>query len=189
MNQHFSLGLNFQNSVWDYIPKIDYSLVETSLIHNFIDNQTNGKIHLICNNLIDANDKVGSMENVIELLARNHPEDTFVATHGFTTSLPNIKFTFDIFMMNNDLLEISYLSKFTNVIVGKNNGPYTYTLTRSNLQDTRKNYICITDSESNMLSYGLNSTANLNMITDQSDDIEIAYAINSAIKSSKENIQ
>ena len=187
LNQNFNLNLTFRSSVREYLPEVDYTFVETDKVHSFIDNKSKGKIYLFCNNFTDyPNDYVGSMESIIESMARNYPNDTFVATHGFATSLDNIHFTLDIFSLNNDLLEISYLSKFADVIIGKNNGPYTYTLTKSNLNSSNKNFVCITNNYWEMLTHSIGFPASVQQYDNIEDKIDMTFYINSVIKQSRE---
>jgi hypothetical protein len=67
---------------------------------------------------------------------------------------PNIIFTdelilaeYDTTVLNSwnkkrcDLNEISYLSKFCDIIVGKNSGPYIYCMTEENINDPNKTII------------------------------------------------
>jgi len=181
LNQHFNLNLNILESVWDYIPDIDYSKIDTSKIDQIVSEIT-GSLYLICNNLVkSAQSDMGFMENTVEILARQYPNDTFIVTHGINSTLSNIRCTYNIFQMENDLLEISYLSKFAKVIVGKNSSPYTYTQTKSNLLDANKRFVCFSRVESDILTYGLQCEASF-IFSDTVDDIDAAYFINQVIK-------
>lgn len=182
LNQNFNLNLIIKDSVWDYIPDIDYTTVETERVHQILNEAVNGRLFLICNGPgLSNQSNMGFMENIIEILARTYPQDTFIVTHGFPTILTNIKFTFDIFRMSNDLLEISYISTFADVIVGKNSGPYTYSSTKSNISNPNKKFVCFTKIDSDTLTYGLNCSAKIS-ISDTVNDIDAAYLINQSIK-------
>ena len=90
--------------------------------------------------------------------------------------------------MSNDLLEISYLSKFVNgVIVGKNSGPYTYTHTKANILNPSKHYVCFSKNETDTLNHGLDCPAKF-AFSNTLNDIDAAYLINQSIKQSKEII-
>lgn len=181
LNHHFNLNLQIQPGVWDYIPEIDYSKIDTSRVDQLL-TEVSGRIYLISNNqVMSLQSSMGFMEHTIEILARQYPNDTFIATHSFETNLSNIKFTYEIFRMSNDLLEISYLSKFCNTIIGKNSSPSTYTNTRSNLLDPSKHFVCFSHNENDTLYYGLDCTSQ-STFSNTTDQIEAAHIINQVIK-------
>jgi hypothetical protein len=175
LNQSFNLGLLITNNIWDYIPEIDYTKIDTAIADALVAD-CKGKIYLFCNNpVMSKQSSMGDMKNMIETLAVKYPDDTFIVTDHFNTEYFNIKFTSEIFNKPNDLLEISYLSKFVNVIVGKNSSPYTYTQTKSNICDPTKRFICFSHDVSDTLTYGLNCSATFNFsnIVDEIDAVKI----------------
>jgi len=181
LNQHFNLNLQQSGSVWDYVPEIDYTKIDTSRVDRLL-NEVSGSIYLVCNNqVMSLQSSMGFMEHTVDILARQYSSDTFIVTHGFSTSFPNIKCTFDIFRLDNDLLEISYLSKFAKVIIGKNSGPYTYAHTKSNILDPGKKFVCFSHLESDILTHGMDCSAHFGF-SNTTDDIEAAHVINHIMK-------
>jgi hypothetical protein len=76
-------------------------------------------------------------------IAENNRDVDIICTNKFKTVLPNIKFTSDIIKStkDTDLLEISYLSTFCDVIVGKNSGPYVFCETFTNYNNPNKTFV------------------------------------------------
>ena len=179
MNEFFGTNLILNPDVWAYVPDIDYSVYDTKTVDLFIDSQKT--THLFCNGAVQSTQSsMGNMKEIIETLAVKHPEDTFVATEAFDTTLPNIKFTNDIFNKPCDICEISYLSIKTNVVVGKNSGPFTYANTRRNLMNPNKHLICFSHKPEDTLPYGLDFPADF-VFSDTIDNDEAVNIIEKAI--------
>jgi hypothetical protein len=101
-------------------------------------------------------DYTGDMSPIIEIIAENNPNKTFIATHPFDCSLDNVVFTSDIIKSNQcDLNEISYLSTFCDIIVGRNSGPFCFASTKNNLKDPNKIFYAFGDKETDCYVYGV----------------------------------
>ena len=57
-----------------------------------------------------------------------------------------------------DLNEISYLSNYCDLIVGKNSGPFVYTLTKENFKNSNITFISFNKVEDDSLFWNLNSS-------------------------------
>ena len=72
----------------------------------------------------------------------NNDTHTYIFTDHEDIDGSNVKFTNNIFKDKTvDLFEISYLSKFCDIIIGRNSGPYTYSETYDNYMDNTKTFL------------------------------------------------
>jgi len=158
LRQQFGIDLKLSDDVWDYVPEIDYTPYQTSVIDNYVDFV--GNVYLFCNSAVaSAQSSMDNMKNIIEYVAENHKNDTIVATEKFETKLDNIIFTDNIFEEKCDLCDISYLSTKVNLVVGKNSGPFTYANTKQNLLDKNKVFVNFSHKPEDLLPYGLDIAA------------------------------
>jgi hypothetical protein len=149
------IKLKINPNFWHYIPQVDYSKFDCSAADTFLADHP--KTYLFCNGKVQAHQSgMDQMQASIEILAAKYPHCAFLATEKFSTEVKNIHFTQDVFGMNNDLMEISYLSQHTNLIVGKNSGPFTYSNTLHNLIDTKKIFVCFSNQAVDTLPYLVN---------------------------------
>lgn len=135
------LDLNLEISeINKYFPKIDYSKFFCESIDEFVKNNTQKKI-LFCNGPCHSGQSLydGDMASLIEECADANPDKIFIATYKFNTNKNNIKFTNDLINLDrSDLNEISYLSKFCSLIIGRNSGPYCFCTVEENVMDSEK---------------------------------------------------
>jgi hypothetical protein len=148
--QIFSIIYNKLNikisGIYQYIPDINYSKFEISNINNYIENNHKHKI-LICNgdchNTHSSNDI--DFLYITEKLSEKYTSIDFILTKKIDIEKENIIFTDDLIKADfPDLNEISYLSKFCDIIIGKASGPYCFTITKENIKNKNKSYIFIT---------------------------------------------
>lgn len=127
----------------EYLPRVDYEFCQKNHVDQFVE-KTKGKFKiLICNNVPFSNQSFkGDMSEFIEPLAKDNPDIMFLLTTRTRLNCENIFYTDDITGINDDcdLLEISYLSTFCNVVIGKNSGPYVFCETYDNLMDSKKTF-------------------------------------------------
>lgn len=142
INEYFNLNLKLKESKEEYLPRVDYSFAKTDNIEKYL--QTNKRRILICNNVPASNQSFNSdMQEEIILFARKNTDTDFICTNKISHDLNNIKFVDDIIGFNLDcnLLEISYLSKYCDVIIGKNSGPYVFCETYDNYMNAGKTFV------------------------------------------------
>lgn len=143
INQVFGKNIKLK-SIENYLPFVNYDFVNTKVIDDYISQNKNKKV-LICNGpgLSNQSPYNGDMYSIIENLSLKYKDITFIATQKFDTKNENIHFTDDItFRSDCDLNEVSYLSKFCNLIIGRNSGPYVFSWTKENLHDQDKIFYC-----------------------------------------------
>jgi hypothetical protein len=103
------------------------------------------------------------MKEVIEYIASKYPNYLAITTHKIDSSLENIKYSGDIIQNEGqDLYEISHLSEFCDLIVGRSSGPFTFTNTKKNFFDPSKKFLCFgaSDKVSWNYPYGLDEDEN-----------------------------
>jgi hypothetical protein len=173
LNKRLNSNLILNNKDF-YIGQIDYSMFELENIKIFLENNNKPRV-LVCNNEPMAKQSFkGDLKNILEHLSLKYPSIDWICTNYFKSKNKNknLFFTDDIIKStktnrNNlspwtrsicDLNEISYLSNFCNLIVGKNSGPFVYTLTKENFKNTNITYISLNKIEEDSLFWNLNSS-------------------------------
>jgi len=156
LNKIFNSNLSL-NSIDNYFSFVDYSKFNISNVDKFLLENTNKKI-LFSNGpcLSGQCDYTGNMDLIIETLASSNLDKTFIATHSFDCTLSNVVFTNDIIQSNEcDLNEISYLSTFCDIIIGRNSGPFCFASTKNNLKDPNKVFYAFGNKETDCFAYGV----------------------------------
>ena len=139
-------------SVEDVFPTIDYEKFEIGLVKKWIKNNSGRKMVLIDNGKVLSNQSVNfSFANIITALSIKHKDKLFILCHRENKMFPdNVFYTDDIIGKNGcDLNEISYLSGFCEVIVGRASGAFTFRLTRENLFERNVKILCFSNLSSN----------------------------------------
>lgn len=176
----FGWDVKLKNSVWDYVPTINYEKFNLEPVKQFM--KEHPKAVLFSNN--DARSEqtnIGNMQEIIEELARKYDGLAFVATQKFITNLPNIFFTSDIIKEECDLNEISYMSTLCPVLVGKNSSPSTYFNTKQNYKDPNKIIIDFSKDIRDCLPNGLDMPAEFRF-SDSVDHNTLVDIVSCAIK-------
>lgn len=143
-----SLGLSFRltKPLVEYIPTIDYSYFNVKPIDDFL-LEHKERLVMICNCYAQS----AQAENfdftpIIEKLCSTFESITFIATNPTGLSLPNLVHTLDITKVNDgfDLNEISYLSKYIDIYIGRSSGAQIFTMTKENCMDEKKIFVSFT---------------------------------------------
>lgn len=153
----FKIDIELKNII-EYFPYIDYSYFKIDKIDEFIKNNNSRKKVLLCNGpgLTNQCEYNGDMEEIIETISKKYSDIMFLTTHKINCDKENIKYTGDIIQSDEtDLNEISYLSKFCDIIVGKSSGPFIFSNIRDNIFDEYKSFLCFGDNETYCLPYKL----------------------------------
>lgn len=143
--------------VENYLPYVDYTKYDLANVNMYVDNESKRKI-MFCNGpaLSGQCEYNGNMDYIINPLAERNPDKIFITTHKISTGLENVVYTGDIIKSDRcDLNEISYLSKYCDLLVGRNSGPFCYVSTGENLNDTRKTFYAFGHQESDCFSLGI----------------------------------
>jgi len=147
-----------------YFPFVNYGMVDKAGVNRFVGSDPRKKI-LFSNGECHSGqcEYNGDMKSIIEDIASKHPNKVFIATKNFETQLKNIKFTNEIIDQNKgcDLNEISYLSTYCDLIVGRNSGPYCFTVTDTNINDPNKTFYAFGTRETDCFAMGIEIPAKL----------------------------
>ena len=129
-----------------YIPEIDFNF------YNLKQEKRNKDTVLICNNTpLSGQSSTEDMTDFIEKLAVVMPNKTFLITNDTLKPLnyKNVFYTKNILKENN-LIELSWLSTQCSSVIGRSSGPYTFCLTKTNLEQELKFFeIVYSDPEVN----------------------------------------
>jgi len=144
-------SLRYENT-YMYIPEPDYSYINDLAylkINKFIYDIVDKQLILISNGDVHSNQAYNfNFTPIIKSLAEANENSIFIATSTFDRgSLNNIYFTESLFLeieYGSDLPEISYLSSYMDIIIGRSSGPFTFTQTKFNYKDENKKIVSFT---------------------------------------------
>jgi hypothetical protein len=147
-------------SVNDYIPEIDFQKYQITPVNKFLEECSQKKI-LFCNG--EPRSKQSFREPVNDIimeLAVNLQNHVIICTEKFSTKIPNILFTDDIIQSSgSDLCEISYLSQYCDLVVGRNSGPFVFCLIKNNLLNPHKTFVSFNHLELDQFPLGADFSA------------------------------
>jgi hypothetical protein len=104
-------------------------------------------IILVCDGNVNSGQAINvDLSGAIVELANNNPSSLFLTTTPINHNHPNIIDTSLLTNTNPDLLQISLISTFCDIIVGRASGPYCYTHTKENLLNPNKTYISFSNN-------------------------------------------
>ena len=128
----------------EYMPAIDFDQYDIKAAYDFVQQSllTNEKIVLFCNGSANSGQsRVGDFAAVIARLAKDFPRKRFLLTSAIDgLSAPNIYLANDVLPTKSNLNQIAYISQFSELIVGKNSGPFTWCQFRNNLLDSYRTF-------------------------------------------------
>ena len=126
-----------------YIPEIEYNNLDNiKKINDFFNvlKLNYKKIVLICTGIVTSGQSQNfNFSPIVEKLSDTFPDTLFLVTTNDIIPKKNILSINNIF---SSLLDISYISKKIDIIIGRSSGPYIYWLTKNNLNDRNKKFIC-----------------------------------------------
>lgn len=134
-----------KNSPVAYIPRIDYDVYPVEKALEFVMNEKRDLIY-IDNGLVQSNQAQNFEFNpIVERIAKNCSDKAFLVTQKFTSEQTNIFFTSDYTGgVGFDLNEVSFMSLFCRVLIGRNSGPHVYTQNWQNVHDGSKKLLSFT---------------------------------------------
>jgi hypothetical protein len=143
--KQFGLVDKFNEDVEHYIPYVNFDLVEKENVNKFVQSNKNKKI-LICNGPVLSNQSTSfDFLPVVEKLSGEYKDMQFILTQDSDLRRDNIFYTSEITKTEGcDLNEISYLSEFCDVIVGRASGPACFTHTKNNFFNKEKVMVAFT---------------------------------------------
>ena len=146
INKFFETDLTLNKSKEHYLPRIDFDKINKKAKANIdekLKNENTKKV-LICNNTPASTQSFTfSIDKEIQEMAQSNPDTLFILTNEMLEKEKNISYTSDIIgtKQEPDLQEISYLSSYMDVIVGKNSGPFVFCETYDNYMDKDKTFV------------------------------------------------
>jgi hypothetical protein len=139
------MGVSTHNNYDEYIPTINYRLIpQYEEISNIMESLKKSFSHIVL--LSNGDVQSGQSQNfdfskIIEKLSIQHPEILFLITKNIVNKNKNIIYTSDITNIIPDLLQISYISSYCNIIIGRASGPFCFAHTKENLLNPEKIFI------------------------------------------------
>lgn len=143
----------FIKPIGHYLPVINYSHFDIKNIDRYF--RETKKAHvLICNNgTLSKQAPEVDFNEIVSTLAKIYPDITFIISNrdGGHFSRNNITYCSEV--IDNpettcDLNEISYISTHCDLIVGRSSGPYSFSITKENVETNQFVCICNTQSDS-----------------------------------------
>ena len=148
--------------VENYLPYVDYSKFDVKNVNAFLDGDSKKKI-LFCNGpaMSGQCEYNGDMGEIITPLAMANPHITFITTKITKIGMSNIIDTSEIIQSDRcDLNEIAYLSKYCDLVIGRNSGPFCFASTGENLNDPAKTFYAFGHQESDCFTMGIPKKSN-----------------------------
>lgn len=152
-----SLGLEVEENLDKYIPHVNYELIPN--IDN-IKTKVNDlrknfeKIVLISNGNVHSGQSSNfDFTYVISTLAQSKPNILFLVTKEINLDISNVINTSTITQVIPDLLQISYISNFCDIIIGRASGPFCFSHTKENLLNKNKIFISFCNNKNEGIFY------------------------------------
>lgn len=145
LSEIYEIKLNISQNLIDYFSDVDENVLRLDNVNKFLDN--NGKKKILFSNgpalSGQCNQYNGDMMEIIDPLSMKFPNVSFILTHKINLQRENVHYTDDIVGVNGfDLNEISYLSNHCDMIIGRSSGPFCFSTTKKNIEDSTKTFIC-----------------------------------------------
>jgi hypothetical protein len=143
---NFSLD-EISTNISEFFPNIEYSKFNVNHIQNWLNSDINKKV-LIENCYAKSNQSFNlPIASIIAELAKHYTNITFILSNKENIILPsNVIYADDIIKnSNNNLNEISFISTYCDLIIGKASGVFTFTLTQENLFRRNTKYLCFSN--------------------------------------------
>lgn len=175
LNQKFNLNLELNSDVRTYIHDVDHTKFNYHSIDSFM-NQYSGKKKILVSNGPGHSNQANQnhdMSHIMKRFADLYQDSIFIFTQKFYTPNTNVFFTEDIILPRDgcDLNEISYLSNFCDVIIGRNSGPFLFTNTRDNLNNPNKKFLAMGKTHEECFPYGLELPCKFEFVYDETDEV------------------
>jgi hypothetical protein len=167
----------------DYLPTINF--LRLNITSDLNEKISQGKCNyekliLVCNGDCLSGQAINfDFSPIILKLSKIFPNYLFLTTKLIESEFVNIINISDWTKLKYDLLYISYISKFCNVIIGRASGPHCFTHIKENLLDVEKTFISFTKRETEGKWY-MESICN-QIWSDSNDTKEIFNIISSNI--------
>lgn len=139
--------------ITEYYPKINFENLDTSNVDDFVSQNLQKKVLVSSGNVTSGQAPNFDFAPILKNLCANNPNILFISTNELELPYENFVRAEKITKKSCDLNELSYLSTFCDVVVGRSSGPYTFSLIKENVFNPKKTMICFTHDQH--LSLGL----------------------------------
>ena len=168
LSEVFSVDFQLKDII-QYFPTIDYSVFNIASVDEFLKNNKGKKV-LLCNGpaLSGQCEYNGDLTSTIEKLLGKYTDTIFITTHKTNLPSDRLFYTGDITQSDlslygegqvstqiQDINEISYLSRYCDLIIGRSSGPFTFTNVYENMIDENKKFLCFGERETDCAPYQL----------------------------------
>jgi hypothetical protein len=159
-------NIELDNNFNNYLPSVIYKNLKSynSIVEKMKELKLKYElIILVC----DGNVNSGQSHNfnftpIVENLSENNPNCLFLSTNQLYNNKSNIISTHpQITESLPDLLQISLISTYCDIIVGRASGPYCFSQTKENFNDDKKTFISFSNTESEGIFYYEGKNKNL----------------------------
>ena len=131
--------VSLPRQVIDYVPTFDWSYFDLEKVDEFVRNHPERKVFISNNNVNSSQAANFDFNPAIKELCKIFPDVAFIICSPTMESGGNLYITHEIIQSNDcDLVEIAYLSKFVDTIVGRNSSPHVFSQHRENWEDPSK---------------------------------------------------
>lgn len=150
-----TLNIEMNGDYQNYLPKIDWDCYELEDAQQYLDRINGKKLIVFCNGQQQSQQSsMGNMRDIIHAIATEYKYYEFLVTDELDFDLPNVTYsgtqTRDMNASNvifgpmtvGSLNKIAYITRYADLIVGKNSGPFTYAHFQENLDDQNKTFMC-----------------------------------------------
>jgi len=125
-----------------YIPEINFDKVTKISLGD-------KKYVLVCNNNVHSGQSDNfNFDPIIDNISNTYKDVNFIMTNNSNLKKDNVLYVSDLLKINmGNLLEISYLSTQTDIIIGRGSGPFCFSHIRENMLNENKTFIVFTHKE------------------------------------------
>jgi hypothetical protein len=130
-----------------YLPSINYKVLNLDNIKDFLKN--NFKTKVLISNGVTKSFQSGDVDfyNLIDEITKEFPDVQFLLTSKEKLIKDNIFYTDDVINKQDfDLNEISYLSTFCDIIIGRASGPDVFCMVKENYNNPYKTIISMSNN-------------------------------------------
>lgn len=113
------------------------------------------KLILICNgDVLSSQAQNFDFSSIITNLATKNKDCLFLVTEKINIDITNIiDISKNITKLSSDMLQISLISNYCDIVIGRASGPFCFTHTKSNFSDPSKTFISFTNIQSEGVFY------------------------------------
>jgi hypothetical protein len=146
----------------DYLPSIDFNYFNLSSITSWLSCDQREKVLISNCDVLSGQSENFDLNPIINYISDVFPGVVFLITNimGEKINKQNVYYVQDIIKVDDiDLNEISFLSKFCDIIIGRNSGPHTFCMTKENFHDSLKTFMCFSHEN-----FGMYDLSNAKMV-------------------------